>query len=135
MTADFVRIESGIPGLETFAYPDQSHMLFIYRDTMFLYNLSSKSFLEEIYNVTFSQEINGYEIIEDLTGDHISEIITISWEGNVTLINGLDGTNLMDFNISPLPRARQLPPLIKKGTSEPNRAASCISSSSLTSKL
>ncbi|MFX1500738.1 MAG: hypothetical protein ACFFDH_07215 [Promethearchaeota archaeon] len=90
---------SEVPKLELFDYIDQSHMLFISHDSMFLYNLSSKSFLNEIYNISFSPEISEYEIIEDLTGDYISEIITISWEGNVTLINGYDGSILMEFNI------------------------------------
>jgi len=91
--------DKGIPRLELFEYFDQSHMLFINRGKMFLYNLSSESFLEEIYNITFSPEIDNYEIIEDLNDDHISEIITISWHGNIKLINGFNGGILMEFNI------------------------------------
>jgi len=92
-----IRSEENLPAFELFQYTDQSQLLFFSRDSMFLYNLSSENMLSEIYNVTFHGSINDYEIIEDLNVDGISEILIETLDGNITLLNGLDGGEL--YNI------------------------------------
>ncbi|MFX0003576.1 MAG: hypothetical protein ACFE9C_08245 [Candidatus Hodarchaeota archaeon] len=94
-------IHSGesLPAFELFPYIDQSHLLYITRDSMYLYNLSSDNMLNEIYNSSFGISINDYEIIEDLNLDDIPEIIVETWEGDVKLLNGLNGGELYNFSI------------------------------------
>ncbi len=94
-----IRTEEPLPALELFPYLDQSHLLFLNRDSMFLYNLSSDNMMDEIYNITFHRAINDYEIVEDLNLDGIPELIIQGWNGNITLLNGLDGGVLYHFPI------------------------------------
>ncbi len=94
-----IRSEEFLPAFELFQYIDQSHLLFLNRDSMFLYNLSSDNMLDEIYNTTFSKSINDYEIIEDLNLDGIPEILIETWDGNITLLDGFDGGELYNISI------------------------------------
>ncbi|MFX1418671.1 MAG: hypothetical protein ACFE9N_07110 [Promethearchaeota archaeon] len=88
-----------MPALELFPYFDQSQLLYIDRDSLFLYNLSEDDYLREIYNISFT--INNYEIIEDLNTDGIPEIITANWEGNITIYDGALGGKLYQFQLDP----------------------------------
>ncbi|MFW9971647.1 MAG: hypothetical protein ACFFDF_15735 [Candidatus Odinarchaeota archaeon] len=92
-----IRSGENLPAFELFQFTDQSQLLFLSRDSMFLYNLSSENMLGEIYNVTFHASINDYEIIEDLNLDGVPEILVETWNGNITILNGLDGGEL--YNI------------------------------------
>ncbi|TKJ24310.1 MAG: hypothetical protein CEE43_01090 [Promethearchaeota archaeon Loki_b32] len=93
--------DSKTPALELFEYTDQSHLLYFSYFTVFLYNLSSNGLLDQIYNITSAQQIQEYELIDDLTDDDISEILVITWDGNLTLYDGYDGGILLEFNIPP----------------------------------
>ncbi len=95
----WVHTDYSIPSLELFNYTDQTHLLLLNSNSMHLYNLSSDDFLNEIYNITFS--IDNPEIIEDLNLDGIPEILTASWDGNLTLLDGADGGELYKFTIPP----------------------------------
>jgi hypothetical protein len=89
-----IRADETLPALELFPFVDQTDLLFLNRDSMFLYNLSSDNMLDEIYNISFHGPINDYEIIEDLNLDGIPEILIETWDGNITLLNGMDGGEL-----------------------------------------
>ncbi|MFW9879112.1 MAG: hypothetical protein ACFFG0_39035, partial [Candidatus Thorarchaeota archaeon] len=104
----WVHSDLSIPSLELFQYTDQNQLLFLNRDSLYLYNLSSENFLNEIYNTTFIPVIEEYEIIEDLNLDGVPEIVTISWDGNLTLLNGIDGGEIYRFGIAPELREIQL---------------------------
>ncbi|TET59027.1 MAG: hypothetical protein E3J52_06945 [Promethearchaeota archaeon] len=93
--------DSRTPALELFEFTDQSHLLYFSYFTVFLYNLSSNGLLDQIYNITCAQSIQEYELIEDLTDDDISEILVITWDGNLTLYDGSDGDILLTFDIPP----------------------------------
>ena len=95
----WIHTDYSIPSLELFNYTDQTHLLYLDRNSIVLYNLSSDDFLNEIYNITFS--IDTYEIVEDLNLDGISEILTASWDGNITLLNGANGGELYKFTLPP----------------------------------
>jgi hypothetical protein len=88
-----------LPAFELFPFTDQTHLLFLTIDSMFLYNLSSDNMINEIYNTTFGVSINDYEIIEDLNFDSIPEILIETWDGNIKLLNGINGTELYNFSI------------------------------------
>lgn len=94
-----IRSDYSLPSFELFPYFDRPQLLFLTRDGMFLYNLSSDDFLKEIYNISYN--IDRYEIIEDLDSDNIPEIITANWEGNITIYRGADGGKLYQFQIDP----------------------------------
>ncbi|MFX0037404.1 MAG: hypothetical protein ACFE9I_17415, partial [Candidatus Hermodarchaeota archaeon] len=96
-----IRSEHNVPAFELFQYMDQSNLLFFSENNMFLYNLSSENFLEQIYNNTFTRWIEEYEIIEDLDDDGYSEILVGDWDGNITLISGFNGTIIRTFSIPP----------------------------------
>jgi len=84
------------PAIREFDYNGQKHVLFIRQDAIILYNTSTDNLLDPIF---FKDEldINSYCFIEDLNLDGNLEILTVSWEGNVSLLNGLNGSILDEF--------------------------------------
>ena len=95
-----LRPEQNLPAIELFQFTDQSHLLFVSDRDIFLYNLSSTNFLEQIYNATFPFWFDEYAIIEDLNSDSISELLLSTWDGNVTLVDGSSGGIIRQFAIS-----------------------------------
>ena len=102
-------IDSGLysdfsSSLKEFDYNGQNHALFISHDAIVLYNTSSDNLLDPIFS-KFGLSIEGFCYVEDLNLDGILEILTISWQGNVSLFNGLDG-NLIDHFMIPITDTR-----------------------------
>ncbi|NVM35502.1 MAG: hypothetical protein HWN81_07890 [Candidatus Lokiarchaeota archaeon] len=93
--------EYNVPGLELFEYYGNPHLLYIGKGSLILFNISEFNFLEPIYNFTFTKEIINFAIIEDLNLDGISEILASRWDGNMSLINGVNGEILREFPILP----------------------------------
>jgi len=87
-----------LPVITEFDYNGQKHALFLRQDAIILYNTSSDNLLDPIFSKN-ELHINRYCFIEDLNLDGILEILTISWEGNVSLFNGLNGSILDEFLI------------------------------------
>ncbi|MHA1193767.1 MAG: hypothetical protein ACTSP9_16010 [Promethearchaeota archaeon] len=90
--------------LREFDYNGQTHALFLGQDAIVLYNTSSDNLLDPIFS-KFGLYMDGFCFVEDLNLDGILEILTISWEGNVSLLNGLDG-NLIDHFMIPITDTR-----------------------------
>ena len=93
-----LRGEVYTPALREFNYKSMTQALFIDYDSLILYNTSLDGFMVPIFNKAHTN-IRQYSIIEDLNLDGVPEIITSSENGNVSLINGLDGTLIYDFMI------------------------------------
>jgi len=91
--------ENQIPEIQLFnhTFPDQ--ILLIERDSVTLLNTSSSGFLTPIYNNTDPIDTTDYTITEDLNHDGISEILVSNWNGNITIISGLDGNTIRSFVI------------------------------------
>lgn len=89
--------EEIIPALEKFSFNSQDHILYIQRGSISLLNTSSPLFLDPIFNNTSIKETMDYTITEDLNHDGISEIVTLTWEGNVSVISGQDGNLIHNF--------------------------------------
>lgn len=96
-----IRREDKIPGIELFEYFSNPQLLHFSGNSLILFNLSMSSFLSPIYNITYTDNINDFLIIEDLNLDGISEILTLSREGNISLINGVNGEKLREFPYVP----------------------------------
>ena len=91
-----LRGEISTPALREFNYKGMSQALFIDYDTLILYNTSINGFMDQIYNKTH-MNIRQFSIIEDLNLDGVPEIITTAENGNVSLLNGLDGNLIYAF--------------------------------------
>ena len=93
-----LRGEVYTPALREFNYKGTTQALFIDYDSLILYNTSIDGFMDQIYNKTHVN-IRQYSIIEDLNLDGVPEIIISTENGNVSLLNGLDGNVIYDFMI------------------------------------
>ena len=87
-----------LPALRDFWCDGVAHVLYVEHDSLILFNSSSINFLDPIYNQT-GLDIDEFEIIEDLNIDGIPEILTISSDGNASVINGIDGNHLYNFMV------------------------------------
>jgi len=87
-----------IPVLDLFPYGSEEHVLLIDQTRILLLNSSEPNFLEPIYNETVTGYSLDYAITEDLNGDSIPEIFLLNDEGNVSIVNGFDGTTIRVFN-------------------------------------
>lgn len=94
-----IREDYNVPDLELFEYDGNPQLLHINGRSLILFNISVSNFLEPIYNITFTKEIEDFLIIEDLNLDGISEILTSTWDGNISLIDGDNGQKLREFTI------------------------------------
>jgi hypothetical protein len=61
--------------------------------------MGTSNFFEQIYNNTLINGVIDYVITEDLNDDDFSEIITIDYLGNVSIISGFDGSIIRSFEI------------------------------------
>jgi len=86
------------PALREFDYNGQNHALFLRENNITLYNTSADNLLDPIFSKN-GLHIRRFCYVEDLNLDGIPEILTISWEGNVSLLNGLDGNLIHHFMI------------------------------------
>ncbi|MBY9004180.1 MAG: hypothetical protein KGD73_09440 [Candidatus Lokiarchaeota archaeon] len=93
------------PALREFNYDGESHALFISENSLILFNTSVDNLLDPIFNITI-QSVNTFNIIEDITLDGIPEILTATFEGNVSLINGFDGSLITQFTVPIEPDGR-----------------------------
>jgi len=91
--------ENQIPEIQLFNHTSPDQILLIEQDSVSLLNTSSSGFLTPIYNNTGLIDTTDYTIIEDLNHDGISEILTSNWNGNITIISGLDGNTIRSFVI------------------------------------
>ncbi|MFX1356642.1 MAG: hypothetical protein ACFFA8_05095, partial [Promethearchaeota archaeon] len=91
--------EMVIPALQLFSYGSEDHILFIDRHSVSLLNTSSSLFLDPIFNNTEIKDTGDFTVVEDLNGDGFSEILAINWEGNVSIISGIDGSTIRKFFI------------------------------------
>jgi len=91
----YVFYDSTFPTIREFDYNGQNNVIFLKNDGIILYNKSIDNLLDPIF-VKNGLYINTFCFVEDLNLDGIHEILTISWEGNVSILNGLDG-NLLDY--------------------------------------
>lgn len=98
---DFAWIgEQGVvPVIELFTYDSQDHLLFLDKNKIMMFNTSSSNFLDPIFNETLTEPTIDYTIIEDINGDSIPEIIVTTEMGNVSIINGADGSTIRMFNL------------------------------------
>jgi len=98
---DFTWIDQGssIPILDLFPYGSKDELLFIHQNQIILFNTSVSNFMNPIYNETVIGYSNDYTYLEDLNGDSIPEIALMSDAGNVSIINGINGSLLQMFNM------------------------------------
>ena len=96
----WLNLDSSIPSITIFPYNTMETLLFIDQYSLFLYNMGESNFFEEIYNNTAINGVRDYFITEDLNGDGYSEIITINFEGNVSIISGFNGNIIRSFQIT-----------------------------------
>ncbi|NHJ24774.1 MAG: hypothetical protein EAX89_09380 [Candidatus Lokiarchaeota archaeon] len=92
--------ENEIPVLTKFPYGTEETLLFVDENSLFLYNMEESNFFEEIYNNTVINGVRGHEVIEDLNDDGYSEILTVNYEGNISILSGIDGTIIRNFQIA-----------------------------------
>ncbi|MEJ2295351.1 MAG: hypothetical protein P8Y23_11380, partial [Candidatus Lokiarchaeota archaeon] len=86
------------PSLERFEYFGEEQLLFVNHFEITLLNIiSSEAFLSPIYTTFIPDGAEQYGIIEDINSDGISEIVTISWNRNVSIFNGADGNLIQSF--------------------------------------
>ncbi|MFX0059357.1 MAG: hypothetical protein ACFE8J_13760, partial [Candidatus Heimdallarchaeota archaeon] len=89
-----------MPAIELFTYNSEEHILFLDKDSISLLNTSSPLFLDPIFNNTDVKDTGDFTVVEDLNGDGFSEILAINWDGNVSIISGIDGTIIRKFIVS-----------------------------------
>jgi len=94
----WIREQDVIPALHLFPYGSEEHILLIDQTRIFLLNSSESNFLDPIFNETITGYSRDYAITEDLNGDLIPEIFLLNDEGNVSIVNGFDGTTIRVFN-------------------------------------
>ncbi|MHA1671752.1 MAG: hypothetical protein ACTSV5_14430 [Promethearchaeota archaeon] len=82
--------------LRKFDYGGETHALLVGSNSLILFNTSKDNLLDPIFNKT-GQNIHSFNIIEDITLDGIPEILTSTFEGNLSVINGYDGNLITHF--------------------------------------
>jgi len=92
--------ENLIPAIELVPYNAEETLLFIERDSLFLFNMEASNFFEEIYNNTVISGVTDYIITEDLNDDSYSEIVIVNYDGNVSIISGFDGSIIRSFKVA-----------------------------------
>jgi len=95
----WIEQENVIPAMELFPYGSEEHILFIDKNRIMLLNTSISNFLDPIFNETVMDITCDYTFTEDLNGDLIPEIFLTTDTGNVSIINGIDGSNIRTFNV------------------------------------
>ena len=85
------------PSFELFNYFSGKQLLFVSNNYITVFNTSSEAFLSPIYTTFIPIGAEHYGIIEDINSDGISEIVTTSWNGNVSIFNGADGSLIQSF--------------------------------------
>lgn len=85
------------PSLELIEYNGEKQILFISNGFIRLLNTSSEAFLDEIYTAPIYSSADRYSLIEDINSDEIIEIVTTSWNGNISIFNGADGNLIHSF--------------------------------------
>ena len=88
-----------IPAIDLFPYGSKDELLFINQNSIILFNTSTSNFMNPIFNETLTEHSTRYTFIEDINGDDINEIALLSTEGNVTIVNGIDGSTIRIFSI------------------------------------
>jgi len=89
--------EFNTPSLDLFDYNGTQQILFITHGYVSVLNTSSEAFLNPIYTQTVLSGAVRYGIIEDIDNDGISEIVTSSWNGNVSVLSGANGSLIHYF--------------------------------------
>jgi len=90
---------STIPILDLFPYGSKDEVLFIGEESIILFNTSIDGFMNPIYNETTLGNNRDYTFIEDLNGDGYSEIALMNFEGNLSIISGVNGSLIRAFNM------------------------------------
>jgi hypothetical protein len=85
------------PALEFFEYNGEQQVLLITHGFISILNTSSDAFLTPIYVEPILSGAENYGVIEDINSDGISEIVTISWNGNISIFNGMNGALMHSF--------------------------------------
>jgi len=85
------------PTIEFFDYYGEQQIILITNGFIRVLNTSLEAFLSPIYTKPIYSGADKYGIIEDINSDGISEIATITWNGNVSIFNGADGNLMHSF--------------------------------------
>ncbi|MHA1783694.1 MAG: hypothetical protein ACTSVE_00715 [Candidatus Helarchaeota archaeon] len=119
--------------IDLLPYKNDNQLLALGANVVYLRNLSSPTPYDQIYKqVLISYNLNCYLVLQDLTGDNISEIAIGTDNGHLLVLNGSDGVIIHDISLGYY--IQQLSSVTNQhGTIFSEIIASCYSSNGKTS--